>query len=167
MVKTVPSTNAAGETEQLHAEESDWTTFSHIHRDKLKIDWGLECRAETVGLEGRTGCMLFSGERGSFSATSPRARGKSKTFKWDYSKLRRFGTAKGAPTKRKGRQLNGRSLQAMWPRTGRFRGLVAKSRPTLATPRTVGCQVPLSLGFSRHEYWSGLPFPSPMHESEK
>ena len=26
---------------------------------------------------------------------------------------------------------------------------------------------PLSLGFSRQEHWSGLPFPSPMHESEK
>ena len=25
----------------------------------------------------------------------------------------------------------------------------------------VACQVPLSLGFSRQEYWSGLPFPSP------
>ena len=24
-----------------------------------------------------------------------------------------------------------------------------------------------SMGFSRQEYWSGLPFPSPMHESEK
>ena len=22
------------------------------------------------------------------------------------------------------------------------------------------------MGFSRHEYWSGVPFPSPMHESE-
>ena len=28
-------------------------------------------------------------------------------------------------------------------------------------------QAPLSLGFSRQEYWGGLPFPSPMHESEK
>ena len=28
-------------------------------------------------------------------------------------------------------------------------------------------QAPPSLGFSRHEHWSGLPFPSPMHESEK
>ena len=27
-------------------------------------------------------------------------------------------------------------------------------------------QTPLSLGFSRQEHWSGLPFPSPMHESE-
>ena len=27
-------------------------------------------------------------------------------------------------------------------------------------------QAPLSLGFSRQEHWSGLPFPSPMHESE-
>ena len=30
-----------------------------------------------------------------------------------------------------------------------------------ATPWTVACQAPLSLGFSRQEYWSGLPFPSP------
>ena len=28
-------------------------------------------------------------------------------------------------------------------------------------------QAPLSLRFSRQEHWSGLPFPSPMHESEK
>ena len=28
-------------------------------------------------------------------------------------------------------------------------------------------QAPLSLGFSRQERWSELPFPSPMHESEK
>ena len=26
---------------------------------------------------------------------------------------------------------------------------------------TVACQVPLSMGFSRQEYWNGLPFPSP------
>ena len=35
------------------------------------------------------------------------------------------------------------------------------------TPETAACQAPPSLGFSRQEYWSGLPFPSPMHESEK
>ena len=29
------------------------------------------------------------------------------------------------------------------------------------TPWTAGHQTPLSLGFSRQEYWSGLPFPSP------
>ena len=28
------------------------------------------------------------------------------------------------------------------------------------TPWTVACQAPLSMGFSRQEYWSGLPFPS-------
>ena len=32
---------------------------------------------------------------------------------------------------------------------------------TLATPWTVACQTPLSMGFSRQEHWSGLPFPSP------
>ena len=36
-----------------------------------------------------------------------------------------------------------------------------------ATPRTVAYQTPPSMGFSRQEYWSRLPFPSPMHESEK
>ena len=36
-----------------------------------------------------------------------------------------------------------------------------------ASPRTAAHQAPPSLGFSRQEYWSGLPFPSPMHESEK
>ena len=30
-----------------------------------------------------------------------------------------------------------------------------------ATLWTVPCQAPLSMGFSRQEYWSGLPFPSP------
>ena len=30
-----------------------------------------------------------------------------------------------------------------------------------ATPWTITYQVPLSMGFSRQEYWSGLPFPSP------
>ena len=32
-----------------------------------------------------------------------------------------------------------------------------------ATLWTVACQAPLSTGFSRQEYWSGLPFPSPLH----
>ena len=40
-------------------------------------------------------------------------------------------------------------------------GLVAKLCLTLATPWTVACQAPLSMGFSRQEYWSGLPFLSP------
>ena len=36
-----------------------------------------------------------------------------------------------------------------------------------ATPETAAHQAPPSLGFTRQEHWSGLPFPSPMHESEK
>ena len=28
-------------------------------------------------------------------------------------------------------------------------------------PWTVACQAPLSMGFSKQEYWSGLPFPPP------
>ena len=36
-----------------------------------------------------------------------------------------------------------------------------------ATPQTAAHQAPQSLGFSKQEYWSGLPLPSSMHESEK
>ena len=36
-----------------------------------------------------------------------------------------------------------------------------------ATPEPAAHQAPPSLGFSRQEHWSGLPSPSPMHESEK
>ena len=36
-----------------------------------------------------------------------------------------------------------------------------------ATPETAAHQASPSLGFSRQEHWTGLPFPSPMHESKK
>ena len=48
------------------------------------------------------------------------------------------------------------------PLRSRFRPV----RPC-ATPQMAAHQAPPSLGFSRQEHWSGLPFPSPMHESEK
>ena len=36
-----------------------------------------------------------------------------------------------------------------------------------ATPEMTAHHAPWSLGFSRQEHWSGLPFPFPRHESEK
>ena len=33
--------------------------------------------------------------------------------------------------------------------------------PLFATLWTVACQAPLSMGFSRQEYWTGFPFPTP------
>ena len=39
--------------------------------------------------------------------------------------------------------------------------LVLSCIQLFATPWTVAHQAPLSTGFSRQEYWSGLPFPSP------
>ena len=52
-----------------------------------------------------------------------------------------------------------------------IRGMLLLSRFShvclCATPWTVAHQAPPSLGFSRQEHWSGLPFPSPMHEREK
>ena len=38
---------------------------------------------------------------------------------------------------------------------------VAQLCPTLCDPWTVSYQIPLSMGFSRQEHWSGLPFPAP------
>ena len=40
--------------------------------------------------------------------------------------------------------------------------LVTESCLTVVTPWTVACQAPHSMGFSRQEYWSGLPFPIPL-----
>ena len=42
-----------------------------------------------------------------------------------------------------------------------------QSCPTLCDPIDGSPPGVPSLGFSRQEHWSGLPFPSPMHESEK
>ena len=53
---------------------------------------------------------------------------------------------------------------------GRFAAAAAallQSCPTLSDPIDAAHQAPPSLGFSRQEHWSGLPFPSPLHESEK
>ena len=42
-----------------------------------------------------------------------------------------------------------------------------QSCPTLCDPIDGSPPAPPSLGFSRQEHWRGVPFPSPMHESEK
>ena len=41
-----------------------------------------------------------------------------------------------------------------------YGGLVTNSCPTLVIPWTVARQAPLFMGFSKQEYWSGLPFHS-------
>ena len=39
--------------------------------------------------------------------------------------------------------------------------MLLPSRLTLCNPMTAACQAPLYMGFSRQEYWSGLPCPPP------
>ena len=39
--------------------------------------------------------------------------------------------------------------------------VISRFSHVFATPRAVACQAPLSMGFSRQEYWSGLLFPPP------
>ena len=43
---------------------------------------------------------------------------------------------------------------------------VAQLCPTLCDPWTTAYQAPLSMGFSRQEYWRGVPLPSPAEPSE-
>ena len=38
--------------------------------------------------------------------------------------------------------------------------------PLLVTPWTAAHQAPLSMGFSRQEYWSGVPLPSPTYDEQ-
>ena len=78
-----------------------------------------------------------------------------------------------------------RNIKALWLKVGQMNS--GKAKPTAAhsvildfskvllllshfscvrlcvTPWMAAHQAPLSLGYSRQEYWSGLPFPSPMH----
>ena len=73
--------------------------------------------------------------------------------------------------------FNGRGLVERWvwldlPISGSPEGKTAaaaslQSCPTLCDPTLAAHQAPPSLGFSRQEHWSGLPVPSPIHESEK
>ena len=60
-----------------------------------------------------------------------------------------------------------KSLQSCPTLCGPHRQLSHFSHVRLcATPQTAAQQASPSLGFPRQEHWSGLPFPSPMHESE-
>ena len=59
-------------------------------------------------------------------------------------------------------QLSNTSIQTSISITGVRKMLVAQLCPTLCDPMDfIAYQVPLSIEFSKREYWSGLSFPSP------
>ena len=90
----------------------------------------------------------------------PKAREtKTKINKWDYIKLKSFCTVQDTSNKTK--RVPTKCEKIFANDTSNGGGLVAKSCPIHAIPRTVACEAPLSMGFSRQQYWSGLPFPSP------
>ena len=49
----------------------------------------------------------------------------------------------------------------LFPRYRSTSEIVSQSCPTLCDPMDCSPQAPLSMEFSRQEYWNGLPFPSP------
>ena len=59
----------------------------------------------------------------------------------------------------KGRDYKGETASCRHSRVCAHAWSVTQSCPS--TPRTVACQAPLSMGFPRQEYWSGLPLPPP------
>ena len=59
-------------------------------------------------------------------------------------------------------RLKGLSSSSSSSEKGKSESEVAQSCPTLCNPMDcIAYQVPQSMEFSRQEYWSGLPFPSP------
>ena len=53
------------------------------------------------------------------------------------------------------------TISASWEAPRFCLAAAAKSRLTLCDPWTAAYQAPRSMGFSRQEYWSGVPLPSP------
>ena len=84
-----------------------------------------------------------------------------KIFKWDKPGSLRF-VSYLEELKERERQTGKRwpFLYGIGPERMK-RSEVAQSCPTLCDTKDCSIQAPSSMGFSRQEYWSGLPFPSP------
>ena len=52
-------------------------------------------------------------------------------------------------------------MNSIWIKVGPCLCSAAQLCWLFATPWAVACQAPLSIDFSRQQYWSGLPFPTP------
>ena len=90
------------------------------------------------------------------SQATPRITGNHQKLKETWKKF--------APTSFRG----GMTLSPHWFQTSATAAAKSlQSYPTLCDPIDGSPPGSPSLGFSRQEHWSGLPFPSPMHESEK
>ena len=73
---------------------------------------------------------------------------------------RGLGPASGTfPAKVQGLNISGHVGCSLWPACMRAQ-LLSRVR-LFVTPQIIACQAPLSMGFSRQEYWSGLLLPTP------
>ena len=82
-------------------------------------------------------------------------------FYWPRRRGWRITAAEKRPSIREGGPGEGMSGWPLQSLAQKVKKVKLLSRVQLfATPWTVACQVPPSMGFSRPEYWSALPFPS-------
>ena len=78
---------------------------------------------------------------------------------WRQEQIRSYSVDPGGNERHQGECVSQCTLLLLLSRFSRVR--------LCATPQMAAHQALPSLGFSRQEHWSGLPFSSPVHESEK
>ena len=102
-------------------------------------------------------------DRGTWWATLHRVTKNQTRLKLLNTHIHTHMTQNGRSFARTSENTKGRASkwQGDLERHSLFCCLVCQSFLTLCNPRTVAYQVPLSMGFPRQQYWSGLTFPSP------
>ena len=109
--RPVSSISGAGKTGQLHVKDKIRTFPNTIHKNKLKMDWTLNVRPDTIKLlEENRGRTLFDINHSKiFFDPSPRVMEiKPNINKWELMKLEGFCTAEETIARRKGSPQNGR-----------------------------------------------------------
>ena len=152
----IPWTEECGTSQSKESQRVDWATSLHFLQNNNTI-WnlsGIVASCSVLTLCGSTDCSLpGSSVHGIFQArilewvVVSSSRGSSQPRDWTPALAGRFFT-----TSTTWEALLLSHFSRVW---------------LCAIPETAAHQAPPSRGFSRQEHWSGLPFPSPMHESEK
>ena len=121
--------------------------------------------------QGREAWIIKSNETLSFCLINPRslrsALDKERSWAMRVRKSSFPGPSRLASPRGHCSPLNSASRDENQPLLCFSAAALLQSCPTLCDPIDGSPPDFPSLGFSRQEHWSGLPFPSPIHESEK